>query len=115
MWVSDNWPAIMEKYKPCNIYNTDKTALFRQLLLGRTLALRNENCHGGKLNKARVTILLTTNIDGSFKLRPLVIGKFKSPICLRGCTPLPVANIFNGKAWMISVLFNKWLRDWDDE
>lgn len=114
-WIDDNWPAIIEKYKPCDIFNTDETALFWQLLPSRTLALRNEDCHGGKLSKVRVTILLTANMDGSSKLRPLVIGKFKSPICLRGCGPLPVTYTFNKKAWMTRVLFETWLRDWDEE
>ncbi|XP_042148772.1 tigger transposable element-derived protein 6-like [Ixodes scapularis] len=27
-WIAENWPAITEQYRPCDIYNTDETALF---------------------------------------------------------------------------------------
>ncbi|XP_040075177.2 tigger transposable element-derived protein 6-like [Ixodes scapularis] len=114
-WIAENWPAITEQYRPCDIYNTDETALFWQLLPSRTLARQGEKCHGGKLNKARITVLLTTNMDGSSKLTPLIIGKSKAPMCLRGCRSLPVKYTSNGKAWMTRVLFEDWLRDWDEK
>ncbi|KAM7304032.1 tigger transposable element-derived protein 6-like [Ixodes scapularis] len=114
-WIAENWPAITEQYRPCDIYNTDETALFWQLLPSRTLARQGEKWHGGKLNKARITVLLTTNMDGSCKLTPLIIGKSKAPMCLRGCRSLPVKYTSNGKAWMTRVLFEDWLRDWDEK
>lgn len=110
-WISEKWPDVTARYKPSDIFNTDETALFWQLLPSRTLALRNEKCHGGKLNKVRITILLTTNLDGSSKLSPLVIGKFHSPLCLRGRSYLPVTYTFNKKAWMSRALFETWLRE----
>ncbi|XP_040063746.2 tigger transposable element-derived protein 4-like [Ixodes scapularis] len=48
-WIAENWPAITEQYRTCDIYNTDETALFWQLLPSRTLARQGEKCHGGKL------------------------------------------------------------------
>ncbi|KAH9374877.1 hypothetical protein HPB48_014681 [Haemaphysalis longicornis] len=73
-WVSEKWPDITARYNPSDIFNTDETALLWQLLPSRTLAHRNEKCHGCKHNKLRITILLATNMDGSSKFRPLVIG-----------------------------------------
>ncbi|XP_042144201.1 tigger transposable element-derived protein 6-like [Ixodes scapularis] len=54
-------------------------------------------------------------MDGSSKLTPLIIGKSKAPMCLRGCRSLPVKYTSNGKAWMTRVLFEDWLRDWDEK
>lgn len=82
------------------------------MLQSWTLALKNEKSHGSKLNKAYVTILLTANMGGSSKLCPLVIGKFKSPIRLQGCTSLPVTCHSNSKAWMTRTLFEAWLGRW---
>lgn len=81
-WVPEKWPEFTARYKPSDIFNTDETALFWQLLPSTTLAHRNEKCHGGKLNKVRITILLATNLDCSPKLRPLVTIKYKSPLFL---------------------------------
>lgn len=64
-WVSEKWPDITSRYNPSDIFNTDETALFWQLLLSRTLVHRNDKCHGGNHNKVRITILLATNLDAS--------------------------------------------------
>lgn len=63
-WISDKWPDSM----PSDIYNTDETVQFWHLLPSRTLVHRNEKCHGSKLNKVHITILLAKNKDGSSKL-----------------------------------------------
>ncbi|XP_042147493.1 tigger transposable element-derived protein 6-like [Ixodes scapularis] len=41
-WIAENCPAITEQYRPCDIYNTDETALFWQLLPSRTLARQDQ-------------------------------------------------------------------------
>lgn len=97
-WIDDNWPGIRAKYEPCDIFNADGTALFWQLLPSQTLVHRNEKCHGGKTNESRIAVVLMTSMDGSSKLHLLVVGKFKSPGCPRGCCPLPMTYTFNGKA-----------------
>lgn len=114
-WMQENWPDITARYEPRNIFNADETALFWQMLPNRTLACRGDKSHGSKVNKARVSVLLATNLDGSKKLRPLVIGKSKSPRCLRNALSLPVTYRSNTKAWMTGELFSKWLSSWNDD
>lgn len=60
----DNLPSIVESYVPRDIFNADETALFYQCLPHKTLTLKNEKCHGGKLC---LTVLLCINMDGSEK------------------------------------------------
>ncbi|MDD9361382.1 MAG: hypothetical protein PV344_00400 [Anaplasma sp.] len=64
---------------------------------------------------ARITVLLAANIDGSTKLRPLVIGKFQTPNCMRNRRDIPVTYTWNKKSWMTHDIFEKWLKDWDTE
>lgn len=40
-----------------------------------------KKCHGGKLSKDRVTLLLAANMSGTEKCKPLMIGKSKKPRC----------------------------------
>lgn len=98
-WLRDRVPGILAQYDRRNIYNADETALFYRLLPKRTLALKNECCHGGKQSKQRLTVLLCANMDGSDKRKPLVIGTSGRPRCFRGKT-MPVTYVSNAKAWM---------------
>jgi hypothetical protein len=41
-------------------------------------------------------------MDGSEKIKLLVIGKFQNPRCFKGITSLPVEYRWNKKAWMTS-------------
>ncbi|XP_064464657.1 tigger transposable element-derived protein 6-like [Ornithodoros turicata] len=114
-WLSDQWPEIAAKFSPAEIFNADETGLFWQMLPNKTLDICGSTCHGGKLSKVRVTILLAANVDGSCKLRPFVIGKSKAPRCFKNCRSLPVQYGFNTKAWMTRQLFSEWLQAWDNE
>jgi hypothetical protein len=53
------------------------------------------------------------NMDGSEKLRLLVIGKFKNPRCFKGVKSLPVTYKANKRAWMTSEIFITWVRSVD--
>ena len=64
-----------ECYEPRDIYNADETGLFFNVFPDRTLAYKGESCHGGKISKDRLTVLLRVNTDGSDKKVPIVIGK----------------------------------------
>jgi hypothetical protein len=63
---------------------------FFKALPDKTLDFKNKLCHGGKRSKDRVSVLLCANINGMEKLKPLVIGKSKKPICFGGVKSLPV-------------------------
>jgi hypothetical protein len=67
---------------------------------------------GKKHNKARITMLLVTNADGSEKLKPLFIGKSKQPCCFKGADgkkrtvkQLGFEYNNNKKAWMTRDIF----------
>ncbi|XP_070386518.1 tigger transposable element-derived protein 6-like [Dermacentor albipictus] len=80
----------------------------------KTLNVRGSTCHGGKMSKVRVSVLLAASMDGSQKLQPFVIGKARAPRCFKNCKQLPVRYAFN-KAWMTRQLFTEWLQAWDAE
>ena len=72
---------------------------------------------GGKVQKDRISALLCCNLDGSHKLRPLLIGKSKKP---RGfpenfktSKKFPADWAFSSKAWMTSSIFKSWLLKWN--
>lgn len=114
-YVSDVLPGLLERYDANDIYNVDETGLFYKLLPDKTYTIKNEDCHGGKLSKERVTILLGANLTGNDKLKPLVIGKSKKPRCFNGInmSTLPVTYEANKKAWMTCDIFNEWLSNWN--
>lgn len=113
-WLRDRVPGIVAQYDSASIYNADETALFYRLLPKRTLALKNERCHGGKQSKQRLTVLLCANMDGSDKRKPLVIGTSGRPRCFKGKT-MPVKYVSNTKAWMTRAIFSDWLKELDKE
>lgn len=88
------------------------TILFR-LEPDRTLATRRLS--GRKKSKERLSIALCANADGSHKLHPLVIGKYANPRCFKhvNIVNLPITYRSNGKAWMLTTLFQEWLLDFD--
>lgn len=107
-WVN-KLNQLLDGYEPRNIFNTDETGLFYKCLPDRTLTFKDEKCHGGKLSKERLTVLLACNMDGSQKLKPLIIGKYAKPRCFKGIKSLPATYNSNKKSWMTTELFNEWL------
>lgn len=105
-------PSLLAAYEPRNIYNVDETGLFFRMLPDKTFALKGESCHGGKKKKERVTVLLGANMDGSHKLKPLVIGKSKVPRCLKDVkmSTLPVTYTNSPNAWMDREIWSEFLR-----
>ena len=62
-----------------------------------------------------LTVMVCTNKDGPDKKNLLVLGKSQRPRCFKGLdiTKLPVTYKANSKAWMTSILFEDWLKEWD--
>lgn len=73
-WFCENVPTIAS-YCEKNVYNADETALLYQMLPSKTHTLKGDTCSGGKNSKVRVTVLLCTNMDGSDRRQPFIIGK----------------------------------------
>nr|XP_024218269.1 tigger transposable element-derived protein 6-like [Halyomorpha halys] len=111
-WISD-LPMIIDQYSPDDIFNADETALFFRCIPSATFTFKGDPCHGGKLSKERVTLLLAASMSGKEKLPLLMIGKSKKPRCLRGVRTLPLNYKNNIKAWMTRDIFTDWLRSID--
>ena len=113
----DSWQpvlkSILNRYSPCDVYNADESGLFYNLLPDKTLAIKGDPCKGGKRSKERLTVLLCCNMDGSDKLKPLIIGKSENPRAFRGVRELPCSYKANKKAWMTSAFFIQWLNAFD--
>lgn len=90
------------------LYNADESGLYFRMLPQKTyVASQEKSAPGRKTAKERLTFMLTANADGSHKVRPLVIGKSKTPRCFKGFkNPLPYAN--SKSAWMTRVIFREW-------
>jgi hypothetical protein len=74
-WQNSVLPQLIKDYKAADIYNADEIALFWRMLPDKTLHFKGEVCAGGKSSKERVSVLLCTNLDGSHRMKPIVIGK----------------------------------------
>lgn len=113
-WIDETLPALLAPYNENDVFNADETGLFFKCLPDKTLAFKNEKCHGGKLSKERVTCLLAANMTGTEKLKVFIIGKSAKPRCFRGVKCLPVTYENNKKAWMTGDLFEMWLLELDN-
>lgn len=111
-WLTSSLPAILSKYDEDNIYNCDECGLFWKLLPDRTHTFKNKKCIGGKKSKERLTLCLGTNMSGSDKLPPLIIGKFTKPRALKNLKIFPGKIIYraNSKAWMTSAIWEEYLK-----
>ncbi|UYV82433.1 hypothetical protein LAZ67_21002131 [Cordylochernes scorpioides] len=96
-----------------DVFNVDETGLFFKCTPDKTLAFKHEKCHGGKLSKERVTLLVGANMDGSEKLPLLMIGKAANPRCFKNVKTKPVDYANSARAWITSYLFEKWLLNLD--
>ncbi|CAB5367826.1 unnamed protein product [Rhizophagus irregularis] len=114
--IANALPLLRElcsNYPPERIYNMDETGLFYRLEPDRTLATKH--LAGRKVNRERLSIALCANADGSHKLNPLIIGKFERPRCFKNIRiqAMPMTYRHNAKAWMITSLFQEWIREFD--
>ena len=95
----------------------DETALFYQLELARTVITAAEvDVRGSKRSKLRVTLALCANMDGSIKIKPVLIGKARNPRPFRRI--VSTRYVWYGSstnAWMTTTLFNRFLCDLDTE
>ncbi len=65
-----------------------------------------------KQNKERLTLVVCYNVDGSDKFSLLVISKYKNRHCFKNVNRDNFGCKYwsNPKAWMIQVIFLKWLK-----
>lgn len=74
----------IEKLSLDNIYKADESGIYWRSLVSKTLALSTEaEVSGRKEHKERVTTLFCSNASGSHQIPLLVIGKSRTPRCLK--------------------------------
>ena len=110
-------PSLLQKFRPEDIYNSYETGLFYRATPNGSLVYKYKALSGSKKAMDRVTVLCCSNMLETDKRKLLVIGKSVKPRCFKGLRidSLPVQYHANKNAWMASVLFEKWLTDWDRE
>ncbi|KAF7685607.1 Tigger transposable element-derived protein 6 [Cucumispora dikerogammari] len=103
----------MRNFKPSEIYNCDETVLFYKMMFSRRVLTKMRQ--GGEKYKDSATLLLCTNMDGSDKLLPTILGKSKNPHCFKRFGVKCFSRYkSNQKTWMTTSLFNEWLMEFDD-
>ena len=108
-WQKYRLPELLKRFKAEEIFNTDETGLFYKCLPDRSHVMKNKKCAGGKLSKERITVLVTASMADE-KLSSLVIGKSANPRCFKNAKKLPLPYKHNTKVWMISTIFEKWVK-----
>ena len=101
-------------YCPEQIYNCDETGLCYKMVPNQTLAIKSvENkAKGFKLMKDRVTFLFCVNQTGNHKLKPLCIGKSRSPRCFHHKNMKNLAFDYKSSknSWMTGEIFEDWFQ-----
>lgn len=114
-WQSEVLPRLINNYAPRDVFNVDECGLFFKLMPDKSYVFKGEKCHGGKLSKERVTVLVAANADGSEKLPLLMLGKSPRPRCFKNIKRLPCEYKNQARAWMTGDLFVTWLKDLDQK
>ena len=75
--------SLLEDYVPGDNLNVDETGLFYCALSNKTMYLKQEKCHGGKISMERFTVLLCSSM-AKVKESPLIIRKSAKSLCFKG-------------------------------
>ncbi|XP_054709194.1 tigger transposable element-derived protein 6-like [Uloborus diversus] len=106
-WRNNELKKILKDYQSDNIFKVDEMGLFYKCLPNEALTLKDNDCHGGKSSKDRITVLVGANMSGKEKHRLLVIGKSKNSRVFKNVTSLEVDYRSNKKSWMTSDIFEE--------
>jgi len=60
---------LLEHNRSDDVYNAGEFGLFFKLMPDKSFVFKNKTCHGGKLSKERLTVLMCTNSIGAHKLK----------------------------------------------
>ena len=110
-WTENTLDDILMNFDPENIFNADETGPFYGLLPSHTYNEKGESNEQARASKKRVTVLLCSNMSGSKKMIPYVIGRSENPTCFAGIKNLAINYESNKSSWMTVETFNKFLSD----
>lgn len=98
-----------ENLQPLQIFNANESGLYFKGIPSSTYVSKDADCASGrKFNKGRVTFMKCSNMDGSFKLPLMLIGKHQNPRALKNLKEFPVYYMASKNAWMTGDLFKNW-------
>lgn len=103
----------IDQFPMKDVFNMDETGLFYRLQADHSLATKQ--LEGRKQDKERLTVVICCNEDGSEKIPLWIIGKYAKPRCFKNVNmnSLDCQYRANKKAWMTSVLFDEYVRSFD--
>ena len=79
-------PNLIKGFHLRDIFNEDEKTLFFRALPHKTMIFKNLDVNSYKVCKERVSMLLCCNMDGSEKLKPIIIGQSENPTCFKNTT-----------------------------
>lgn len=106
---------LISQWDAKDVFNMDETALFYSRTPQSGLATHSRS--GTKASKARITIAVTANADGTEKAPLLFIGHHGKPRCFRGKSGINLGFRYYAtkSAWMTTDVFQKWLIPWNSK
>ena len=108
-WLEIKLPEIIEGYEDKDIFNGDEFGLFWRLLPNKSYVVKDKALRNAKPSKERISVFIAANCLGE-KLKPIVIGKSKTPRCFRNKNQLPVIYRYNQNAWMTSEIWTNYVK-----
>jgi hypothetical protein len=90
------------QFHPQDVYNMDETALYYKAVPRSSICMKKAPAL--KLNKARVTMIVGANSDGSDKLPLVFLGNAKCPRWLSE-KPVNVQYVGTSKSWMTAAVY----------
>lgn len=119
--AANQFPAILKKiieeggYTPEQIYNCDESGLQYKTMPKSTYIFKHmKQAKGRKTDKSRFTMLLTVNVSGTHKMRPVVVHKAAKPHCYRHLRDMNDSGVYwykSSNGWMTSKIMADWLLD----
>jgi hypothetical protein len=100
--------VLLQGYPPRDVLNVDETALFSCAAPSRGIGTHESG--GVKSDKTRMTYVFCSNMDGSYKRAPLIIGHAKHPLCFerhRSVADYGFDYHNNKNAWMTGDIWQK--------
>lgn len=100
----------LEHFSCDDIFNVDETALYYKQLSTFSFGVQGTRRRDRPTDKNRVTVLFGCSKNGE-KLKPLIVGKFVRPRCLRNTNLsfLPCEYAHNSNAWVTREIFKNYL------